>query len=191
MRALRYLLLFPLAAVALSLQGLQPAASASSEQCLTDLLSLWTGHESTLENSAKEVRGKALGLRKAARIFAAAGQADDCRTVHEGLATFLENQRQNLISKGVVPTLEKERRLERLAAAQPLAQVGESLRISELIGLDTVNPKDERLGEVEDIIVETESGRSTHLILSSGGILGIGEEFRVVPLDALRLTAAA
>ncbi|WP_094228805.1 PRC-barrel domain-containing protein [Methanolobus psychrotolerans] len=48
------------------------------------------------------------------------------------------------------------------------------------------NPQGEDLGNIEDIVVDLDSGMVAYTVLSFGGILGIGDKYFAVPWDALR-----
>lgn len=61
------------------------------------------------------------------------------------------------------------------------------LSSSTLVGDDVVNPQGEDLGTIEDLVINTESGRVVYAVLSFGGILGFGDKHFAVPLEALRL----
>lgn len=70
------------------------------------------------------------------------------------------------------------------ATAQSGAQLGQ-MRADELIGKDVVNLRGETVGEIEDIVVD--SNRAVHAIVSVGGFLGIGDKDVAVPFDTLRI----
>ena len=73
-------------------------------------------------------------------------------------------------------------------------QAGESVTISEakqlqpdqLDGLDVVNRNGDDIGEVEKVI--TENGRVTEVVVSVGGLLGIGDKDVLVDADNLQVT---
>jgi sporulation protein YlmC with PRC-barrel domain len=50
-----------------------------------------------------------------------------------------------------------------------------------------VNTKGEDLGNVEDIMIHIDSGRVAYVVLSFGGILGIGDKLFAIPWEALTL----
>ncbi len=58
-------------------------------------------------------------------------------------------------------------------------------KASDVIGMTVKNNQDEKLGKVEDIAVDVESGRIVQVILSSGGFLGMGDTLTAVPPGAL------
>lgn len=59
-----------------------------------------------------------------------------------------------------------------------------TVRGSELIGKDVVNRNEEELGSVEDIIIGAD-GRLNYLVVSHGGVLGIGDNLIAVPVSAI------
>jgi len=56
-------------------------------------------------------------------------------------------------------------------------------RASEIIGMDVRNTENEKLGKVEDLIVNLGSGHVSYAILSMGGVLGIGDKLVLVPAN--------
>lgn len=65
--------------------------------------------------------------------------------------------------------------------------LGPTQRASELMGMTVQNNAGEKLGKVEDLVVDVNSGRVVDVVVSSGGFLGIGSDFSVVPPRALRI----
>jgi hyperosmotically inducible protein len=65
--------------------------------------------------------------------------------------------------------------------------LGPTQRASELIGMTVQNNAGEKLGKVEDLVVDVNSGRVVDVVVSSGGFLGIGSDFSVVPPRAFRI----
>ena len=61
---------------------------------------------------------------------------------------------------------------------------GRVLKASESIGLSVVNRQDEVLGQINDLIVSSTGDRFTHIIISSGGLLGMGDTLRPAPIEA-------
>jgi sporulation protein YlmC with PRC-barrel domain len=59
-------------------------------------------------------------------------------------------------------------------------------RASDLRDKDVYGPNNERIGEIEDVLVN-QSGQVTGVVLEVGGFLGIGEREVAVPLPAVRL----
>lgn len=63
-------------------------------------------------------------------------------------------------------------------------------KASELIGMNVKSTQDEKLGEVKDLILDLHSGRVAYAIVSSGGILGIGDKLVAVPARSFEYSAA-
>jgi sporulation protein YlmC with PRC-barrel domain len=58
-------------------------------------------------------------------------------------------------------------------------------RSSKLIGVDVYNDANEKIGDIEDLIVD-KSGKIEHVILGVGGFLGMGEHYVAVSYEKLR-----
>ncbi len=58
-----------------------------------------------------------------------------------------------------------------------------------LQGDDVINLQGDKLGTIEDIMLDVGSGRVAYAVLSFGGILGIGDKLFAVPWTALTLDA--
>jgi len=59
---------------------------------------------------------------------------------------------------------------------------------NESIGTNVVNASGEKLGKVEDIVLDRDSARITYVIVSYGGILGVGNKHFAVPWQAFGQT---
>src|SRR5665213_4602089 len=64
-------------------------------------------------------------------------------------------------------------------------QLKDTAKASDIIGMTVKNNQDEKLGKVENLAVDVESGRIVQVIISSGGFLGMGETLTPVPPGAL------
>lgn len=63
----------------------------------------------------------------------------------------------------------------------------EIMAASTLEGDDVVNTQGENLGEIKEIMIDVQSGRVAYAVLSSGGLLGIGDKLFAIPWSALTL----
>ena len=63
-------------------------------------------------------------------------------------------------------------------------------KTSDIIGMTVKNHQGEKLGKVDDLSLDVESGRIVQVILSTGGFLGMGNTLTAVPPGALREDAA-
>jgi sporulation protein YlmC with PRC-barrel domain len=62
-------------------------------------------------------------------------------------------------------------------------------RASNVIGADVHNKADEDIGDISDLVVDTNTGRITYAVLSYGGFLGMGDKLFAVPVGALATKA--
>ena len=62
-------------------------------------------------------------------------------------------------------------------------------KASKLIGMNVQNPQGQDLGEIKDIVINLDSGSVSYAVLSSGGVLGVGEKLLAVPLSAFKRSA--
>ena len=63
----------------------------------------------------------------------------------------------------------------------------ELMRAATLEGNDVFNHVDEKLGTIQDIMIDVPRGRVAYAVLSRGGILGMGEKLFAIPWSALTL----
>lgn len=59
-----------------------------------------------------------------------------------------------------------------------------------LIGDDVYNNDEEKLGDIKEIMVDTQDGEISYAVLSYGGFLGMGDKLFAVPWKALKLDTA-
>ncbi len=77
-----------------------------------------------------------------------------------------------------------------LSHAQRPARLNDAAKASDLIGMTVKNNQNEKLGKVEDLALDVESGRVLQVILSTGGFLGIGDTLSAVPPEAFQRDVA-
>jgi sporulation protein YlmC with PRC-barrel domain len=65
------------------------------------------------------------------------------------------------------------------------AQSSSFISAQELLGMKIVSPQGEDIGQIEDIKLNTQSGRIGFVNISKGGVLGVGGDKVPVPLAAL------
>ena len=58
-------------------------------------------------------------------------------------------------------------------------------RSSKVIGVDVYNDANEKIGDIEELIVD-KSGNIEHVVLGVGGFLGMGEHYVAVSFDKLK-----
>ena len=74
--------------------------------------------------------------------------------------------------------------------AQRMNRLKGAAKASDVIGKTVLNNQGEKLGKVEDLALDLESGRIVQVVLSIGGFVGIGDSLTAVPPQALHCDAA-
>lgn len=70
--------------------------------------------------------------------------------------------------------------------AQPIASAAPShCRFSQILGTHVINAQRAFIADVEDLVIDVESARIEGVLLSFGGVLGVGENVALVPAEAL------
>jgi sporulation protein YlmC with PRC-barrel domain len=60
-------------------------------------------------------------------------------------------------------------------------------RSKDLVGMNVWNSQNEKLGKIDDLVVDAKTAHVSYCILSHGGFLKIGDKLVVVPIEALKL----
>ncbi len=63
---------------------------------------------------------------------------------------------------------------------------GHLIAATKVSGTAVYDLKDERIGRIEDTMLEKSSGRVAYAVLSFGGFLGVGQKFYPMPWASLR-----
>src|SRR5512143_1047143 len=58
-------------------------------------------------------------------------------------------------------------------------------RSSKLIGVNVYNDNNEKIGDIEELIID-KSGKVDNVVLGVGGFLGMGEHYVAVPMEKLK-----
>ncbi len=66
---------------------------------------------------------------------------------------------------------------------------GRNLTARTLIGDDVRNSEGEKLGDVKDLMIDLQGGRVAYVVVSHGGVLGVGDKLFAVPWAAFILDA--
>ena len=57
----------------------------------------------------------------------------------------------------------------------------------DLIGMKVTTPDDKRVGEIDQLVVNMNDGKVSHVIVGTGGLLGVGERHVVVPWSQVKI----
>lgn len=58
------------------------------------------------------------------------------------------------------------------------------LSSTSITGTNVTNAKGESLGEIKDLMIDTQTGTVNYAVLSFGGFLGLGDKYFAVPFEA-------
>lgn len=120
----------------------------------------------------------ALGVTLSAPAFAA-NVADQAENVRDEKQDVIE-ERQDVREEQRDVT-EERRDLRR--------DIGQAHRATNVIGTKVVNQSKEKLGEIGDLVLDFTTGEIAYVVITSGGVLGVGDTLHAVPWKALRLNA--
>ncbi|AMN39726.1 PRC-barrel domain-containing protein [Rhodoplanes sp. Z2-YC6860] len=130
-------------------------------------------------------------LVASATILARNGQQQPCEDV---LATTRDTYQRYVteMHSGKVHTVDVPGwRKQQIAAAQPVTSQNTSFRSDQLLGTDVRDTHNEALGSVDDIVMSPQTGKIAYLVVSRGGIFGIGEKYVPVPWQSFKVTPNA
>lgn len=129
-------------------------------------------------------------LYAATRVLAERGDQEGCQHLVAEMNEIYDGYSQQLQEAGVDPAAVTTWRQEQLALAEPVGELDSlsSYSLDNLTGTDVRNPNDERLGSVNDVVIDAQSGQGAYLIIARGGFLGLGEDYYAIPWDEVRVT---
>jgi len=59
------------------------------------------------------------------------------------------------------------------------------VKSSQVVGVNVTNVQDESLGKIEEIVLDKFTGQTKYVVLSFGGVLGLGEKLFALPWKLL------
>ncbi|MCV0396773.1 MAG: PRC-barrel domain-containing protein [Rhizobiaceae bacterium] len=127
-------------------------------------------------------------LLRAADVLARGGNEEACMAVVQATQDRYDQLSQQFAELGVDAGEVTTWREAEIASAVPATEVGYPRRIEDVLGADVRNAHDEDLGDVEDVVLDAESGEIRYIIVSTGGFFGLGGEDVAVPWDHLHVT---
>jgi len=121
----------------------------------------------------------------AAEVFARDGREEACQNVLAELRDMQEQRLAQLEEAGIPPEEVRSWRQELLVQAQPVSEVGGTIRIDNVLGADVRNLQDEDLGDIEDVVLD-EQGNIAYVLIGRGGFFGIGQDLVALRWQDLR-----
>jgi len=64
------------------------------------------------------------------------------------------------------------------------------LSSTSITGTNVTNQKGESLGEIKDLMIDTETGTVNYAVLSFGGFLGLGDKLFAIPFEAFSVNTS-
>lgn len=122
-------------------------------------------------------------LRASAATFQRLGRGDACEETVANIKSLIDDRKEIREER-----CEEAKKVERYTEAVPVAKLAGIVRASTVQGLDIVGPKGEELGMVEDVAIDSGTGKIAYVVMSHGGILGLGEKYLPVPWSAFKMT---
>lgn len=140
-----------------------------------------TGNPTTPDGTPGNPPGTALGRAADRAAGNAPGTTDGSRTTAQGTTPSTTSTTPSTGTSTGATTL----------AVTSGSVVTERPRLSQIIGGNVYNERNERVGEVDDVILATPSGaaQAPMAIIQVGGFLGMGGRLVSVPLNDLRWNA--
>jgi sporulation protein YlmC with PRC-barrel domain len=65
---------------------------------------------------------------------------------------------------------------------------GTNVRASQLMGLNIQNSQGESVGEIKDLVIDSNTGKIRYAAVTYGGIFGLGDKLFAVPFEAFKVT---
>ena len=113
-------------------------------------------------------------------IFVGTSCTADVQSKHQ---EFLERQEEANVKQHELSQPRSEESADDIQASNELMQ--KVSRVSKIIGTHVKNPKGDDLGDINELVLNSESGQVVYAVVSFGGV-GVGDKFFAIPWKALR-----
>lgn len=133
-------------------------------------------------------RQKIRSLRDAAYVYGQGGNEQSCQMVLASMRQLYEKHQKPAGIDADDPNVRVAWRRAHLSRAKPIVQMDHLVRADMLIGAEIHNLKDEKLGEIEDLVLNPEKRNILYILASRGGFLGFREKLVAIRWSDLRAT---
>jgi sporulation protein YlmC with PRC-barrel domain len=133
-------------------------------------------------------RQKLRSLRKAAYVYAREANEQLCQTVLASMRHVYDRHQKLVGIEAYDPNVRMAWRRAHISRAKPVTQMNHLMRADVIIGSEIRNLKDEKLGEIEDLVLDPEKQNVLYVLASRGGFLGFGKKLLAVRWSDLRAT---
>ena len=117
---------------------------------------------------------------------------DEQQNVREEQQDALEGQRDEQQDVTEERKDVMEERQDVTEARRELRQdLAQTHRAKTVIGMNVKNSQREDLGKIHDLVLNFDNGNIAYVVISSGGLLGVGDTLHAVPWKALSLNSQA
>lgn len=105
------------------------------------------------------------------------------------IALFSITQAESTSPSGSSSPGSPSRSLESSSMSDTAQTSGQSqmTQVDPLIGQKVLDSQQKELGQIQDVIVDTQGHKAKYAVLGSGGFLGIGEDYHAVPWSSLNI----
>jgi sporulation protein YlmC with PRC-barrel domain len=129
-------------------------------------------------------------LIASANILARHGQGQPYEavlaTTRDVYKTYVSDMQSGKVPRANVPNWQQAQ----IAVAQPDAGATTAFRSDQLLGTDVRDSQNNALGSVDDLVMSPATGKTAYLVISRGGIFGIGEKYVPVPWENFKATSS-
>ncbi len=133
-------------------------------------------------------RAQIQALRGAAQVFAVQGDEESCQRVLREMRAIFEAHQELVGPEADDPEARTAWRRAHLANAKPVTAMRRLMRADVVIGAEVRNPQDEKLGVIEDVVLDPSDGSIVYVLVGHGGFLGFGRQLVALRWQDLRAT---
>lgn len=108
-------------------------------------------------------------LRDAAYVYALDGDEQSCQRVLASMREIYQEHQELVGLESDDPNARTAWRRAHLARATPVTEMSRLMRADVVVGADIRTPDDEKLGEIEDVVIDPERQAIAYVLASRGG----------------------